>query len=217
MSGKTPTQRGGRPLRTVFFDEVRSPGFWLGVFAPSLVWGLDWGRPLRGGSAVSGGAQQIFNLWVEISSVLEPTCSWKLWRDRRSTRYGPSYGCAKEGETPSFLTKTNSETISSGGKEVGSCVFLCETGLGGFNELACSAFRNSSSGGSPTCKNWPGRSGWQPITASAGDKPPSKGTADLTPSKTHGRWHSQSALAILARKESYNRRWNLSTKPLDCG
>ena len=52
VPGMLPALRGGRPLRLpCFFIEVGSPGFWLGVCAPSLGEGLEGGRPLRGGEA----------------------------------------------------------------------------------------------------------------------------------------------------------------------
>jgi hypothetical protein len=94
-------------------------------------------------------------------------------------------------------------------------VFLCETGLGVLSASVRNFSKNSASGSSPTGKNCPGSKGWHPITASAGDKPPSRGTEERIPSNTQGKWLIQSGPAILARSKSFKRRWNLSTNPFD--
>ena len=100
-----------------FFDDVFSPGFCLGVRAPS---GTDGGRPHRGGMAagVPRGKLHGFKRWEETSSFLSPIRSRKECRERRNTRYGPSYGGASGVAEPSRRTKTMSAERSSGGKLV---------------------------------------------------------------------------------------------------
>jgi hypothetical protein len=55
-------------------------------------------------------------------------------------------------------------------------------------------------------RNSQGRIGWQPRTASAGDGPPSSGTADRMPRRTQGKCDNQSGPANLACKASLRRR-----------
>ncbi len=110
------------------------------------------------------------------------------------------------GATLSLLTKTKSEAARSGGNAVGRSVFLWRMGRGGCRASVFSLCRKSSSGGSPVVRNSPGRIGWQPMTASAGDGPPSSCTADRMPRRTKGRCDNQSGPAALACNASLSRR-----------
>jgi hypothetical protein len=184
---------------------VISPGFWLGVFAPE---GTRGGRPRRGGTAavMSGGETHVLRRCVETISVLVPICSWKSCRDRRSTRNGPEYGGVSGGAALSRRTKTKSAVARSEGRLVGSGVFLCEMAHGVSSASVRILSKKPSKGGSPVARNSPGRMGWQPITASAGDGPPSRGVAVLIPRSTQGRCCIQSEVARRARNASLRRR-----------
>ncbi len=89
---------------------------------------------------------------------------------------------------------------------VGSSVFLCEIARGANKGSLRIRSKNSSNGGSSVVRNSPGRIGWQPITASAGDGPPSSGNAVRIPSNTQGRCSIQSEVANRARNASLSRR-----------
>jgi len=65
---------------------------------------------------------------------------------------------------------------------------------------------NEGDGDSPTSRNWPGKIGWLPKTASAGVKGASARHWVRSPSITQGKWCNQSADAALARKLFFNRR-----------
>jgi hypothetical protein len=177
------------------FDVVISPGFCLGVFAPG---GARGGRPRHGGTAAvtSGGETHVLSRCVETTSVLLPICSWKSCRDWRSTRNGPEYGGVRGGAALSRRTKTKLAVARSEGKVVGSRVFLCEMAHGASSASVRILSKKSSNGGSPVARNSPGRMGWQPITASAGDSPPSRGVAVLIPRRTQGRCCIQSEVQI---------------------
>ncbi len=90
-------------------------------------------------------------------------------------------------DTPSQRNKTNSAAKISVCKVLGRGVFLCSIGLGVFKEDSRRPKLNSSSGGLPTSRNWFGNSRWLPMTALAGKRPYSTGTAVLIPSITQGR------------------------------
>jgi hypothetical protein len=184
-----------------------------------MAWRHGHGRPRRGGSVaiVPAGGLQTLRRCVDTVSSLPPTCSVKACRDRRRTRYGPVYGGAKGGAVASRRTNTISASMRAAGREVGRGVSLCKTGLGALRADERSRSRKDCRGGSPVARNSPGRTGWLPITASAGDGPPSRGVAERMPNITQGRCWSQSAFASRARRASFRRRWNLSTRPLDCG
>ena len=155
---------------------------------------------------MSGGETQTFRRCDETTSDLSPICSWNSCSDLRSTRNGPVYGGVRGGAVLSRRTKTKSALARSGGREVGSGVFLCEIARGDSRLSLRIRSKNSSSGGSPDTRNSPGRIGWHPITASAGDGPPSSGTAVRIPSRTHGRCSVQSEVANRARNASFNLR-----------
>jgi hypothetical protein len=103
-------------------------------------------------------------------------------------------------------TKTKSAVASSGGRVVGSGVFLCEIARGVSKSSLRILSKKSSNGGSPVVRNSPGRIGWQPITASAGDGPPSSGIAVRIPRSTQGRCCIQFEVANRARNASLSLR-----------
>ncbi len=66
-------------------------------------------------------------------------------------------------------------------------------------------------------RNCPGNTNCEPKTAAEGEKSEPSLQAVRIPIMTQGRCTNQSALAALARRASFIRRWNRSTRPFDWG
>jgi hypothetical protein len=171
--------------------------------------GLVGGRPRGGGTAgcTSGGNLQGLRRRVETVSCLVPTWSLKKRKDLSRTRYGPSYIGDRGGCAPSRRTRTKRVSRSSSGRLSGPGR-LWWSAEGGVLLLSvcCSSWRNVGDGGSGELRNWPGRTGCAPKTASAGENCEFSLHADLMPSRTHGKWAYQSAPAAQARNASLRRR-----------
>ncbi len=83
--------------------------------------------------------------------------------------------------------------------------------------VCCHSWRNDGYGGSGVDRNWPGKTGCAPNTASAGEKAVSSLQADRIPSMTQGRWASHSAPAARARRASFSLLWKRYTAPFAWG